>query len=152
MSLWLAVAILAGAGALAVALMLAVRRRSPAGSFFKDTAEAAGVFAVVGTAFAVLLAFVFFLAFQSYDSARKDARAEADATISMFRTAELFPAPSSARLLGEVTCYARAVVEREWPAMRHGRSSPVVQDWVESIDRTARGSREAAARRGTVGG
>jgi hypothetical protein len=120
----------------AVGLMLVVRGRSPTGSFFKDTAEAAGVFAVVGTAFAVLLAFVFFLAFQSYDSARNDARDEADATISMFRTAELFPAPFANRLEGDLVCYGRAVVDLEWPAMRDEHSSPVVQGWVETIERT----------------
>src|SRR2546421_7140901 len=104
MSLWLAVLILAGAEGLAVGLMLLVRRRAPVGSFFKDTAEAAGVFAVVGTAFAVLLAFVFFLAFESYDAGRNDARKEAEAAISMFRTAQLFPPPANQRLAAEVEC------------------------------------------------
>jgi hypothetical protein len=150
MDLWLAVLILAGAEATAVGLMLAMRRRSPIGSFFKDTAEAAGVFAVVGTAFAVLLAFVFFLAFQSYDGARNDARDEADATTSMFRTAELFPAPFGHRLEGDLICYGRAVVNLEWPAMRDEHSNPVVQDWVETIERTAnrapiRGDKQAAS-------
>jgi hypothetical protein len=140
MNLWLAVAILAGADALAVGLMLALRRRSPIGSFFKDTAEAAGVFAVVGTAYAVLLAFVFFLAFQSYDGARNDARDEADATTSMFRTAGLFPSPGGARLQGQLICYGRAVADLEWPAMRDGHANPVVQGWVETIERTANGA------------
>ena len=141
MSLWLAVLILAGAEGLAVGLMLLVRRRAPVGSFFKDTAEAAGVFAVVGTAFAVLLAFVFFLTFQSYDSARKDTRGEADAVTGMFRTAALFPTPARLTLQGQLVCYGRAVAELEWPAMRHERSSPVVQGWINALDRDLRAVR-----------
>jgi hypothetical protein len=135
-NLGLAIAILLIGESIAIGLMLLVRRRAPIGSFFKDTAEAAGVFAVVGTAFAVLLAFVFFLAFESYDAARNDARKEAEAAISMFRTAQLFPAPASQRLEGDVQCYSRAVIEREWPAMRHGDSSPLVQDWIEAMEST----------------
>jgi Protein of unknown function (DUF4239) len=141
MNLLVAVGILAGAEALAVSLMLLVRRRSPVGSFFKDTEEAAGVFAVAGTAFAVLLAFVFFLAFQSYDSARKDARGEADAVTGMFRTASLFPTPARLNLQGQLVCYGRAVVDREWPDMRHDRASPVVQGWIDSLDRSLRTAR-----------
>src|SRR2546423_456760 len=102
MSLWLAVLILAGAEGLAVGLMLLVRRRAPVGSFFKDTAEAAGVFAVVGTAFAVLLAFVFFLPSQSYDSARKAAGGGADAVRGLFGTGALFPPPARLTLQGQL--------------------------------------------------
>jgi hypothetical protein len=137
-SLWLAVAILAVGEALAVGLMMLVRTRAPAGSFFHDTSEAAGVFAVVGTAYAVLLAFVFFLAFQAYDNARNEARSEADAVMSMYRTAESFPPATSTRLRGGLTCYARSVVEGEWPAMRHDRSDPLVQRWIETLDHEAR--------------
>jgi hypothetical protein len=144
-SLWLAVAVLAVGEALAVGLMMLVRRRAPAGSFFHDTSEAAGVFAVVGTAFAVLLAFVFFLAFQAYDNARNDARKEADAVTSMFRTAESFPAATVQRLRTGLFCYGRAVVEREWSAMRHDRADPVVQRWIELLDHEARRSPIAGA-------
>lgn len=140
MSLWVAVGVLAVGETLAVGLMMLVRRRSPAGSFFHDTAEAAGVFAVVGTAFAVLLAFVFFLAFQAYDNARNDARGEADAVMSMYRTAESFPTATAVRLRGELVCYGRAVVKGEWAAMRHDRADPTVQRWIEALDHQARRS------------
>jgi hypothetical protein len=45
--------------------MYLVRRRAPAGGFYTDVDRAGAIFGVVGTAFAVLLAFVIFVAFQS---------------------------------------------------------------------------------------
>lgn len=65
MSLLLAAGIVVAANLLAALLMLAVRQRAPSGSYFKDTQQAAGVFAVSGTTFAVIVAFTFLLAFQS---------------------------------------------------------------------------------------
>jgi hypothetical protein len=90
MSLLVAIAIIAVAAATAVALMLLVRRFAPAGGFFTDSDRAAGVFGVTGTAFAVLLAFVIFLAFASYDRAREKASVEAVAVTQLFRTAKIF--------------------------------------------------------------
>lgn len=90
--------------------MLLVRRRAPEGNYFHDTTQASGVFTVAGTAYAVLLAFVFLLAFQSYNSARSAAEAEATATASLYHDADAFQAPIAARLHGEVVCYARALI------------------------------------------
>ena len=63
--------------AVAVAAMLLVRRRAPAGSRFSDGDRASGVFGVVATGFSVLLGFIVFLAFESYDEARSGAESEA---------------------------------------------------------------------------
>ena len=59
--------------AVAVTAMLFVRRRAPDGSYFEDGDRAAGVFGVLATGFAVLLGFVVFLAFESYDTSRSGA-------------------------------------------------------------------------------
>jgi hypothetical protein len=61
------VLVTAAAAAIAVAAMLLVRRRAPAGSRFADVDRAAGVFGVLATGFSVLLGFIVFLAFTSYD-------------------------------------------------------------------------------------
>ena len=62
--------IVAAATAVAVAAMLAVRRRAPEGSYFADSDRAAGIFGVVATGFSVLLGFLIFLGFESYDASR----------------------------------------------------------------------------------
>jgi hypothetical protein len=66
---WSALIIVA-AVALAVTAMLLVRRRAPEGSRFTDGDRASGVFGVLATGFSVLLGFVVFLAFESYDQSR----------------------------------------------------------------------------------
>ena len=72
--------------------MLLVRRRAPDGSYFNDGDRAAGVFGVLATGFAVLLGFVVFLAFTSYDAARAGAEDEALIVAQQVETAQLLPA------------------------------------------------------------
>ena len=63
--------------AVAVGAMLLVRRGAPDGGYFDDGDRAAGVFGVLATGFSVLLGFVVFLAFTSYDQSRAGAETEA---------------------------------------------------------------------------
>ncbi len=77
MNIFVAVLVVVAVTAVAVAAMLVVRRNAPDGSYFHDGDRAAGVFGVLATGFAVLLGFVVFLAFTSYDAARSGAEQEA---------------------------------------------------------------------------
>ena len=65
------------ASAVTISAMLFVRRTAPEGSYFEDGDRAAGVFGVIATGFAVMLGFVIFLAFESYDTSRSGAEDEA---------------------------------------------------------------------------
>lgn len=122
-----------------VAAMLLVRRRAPVGGFFTDSDRAAGIFGVTGTGFAVFLAFVIFLSFESYDRARESASIEAVATTELFRVVQLFPDRPRVQLHGQLVCYARSVINHEWTAMQEQRESPIVQDWVVWLERTIEG-------------
>ena len=73
MNLYWAALIVAGVSVVAITAMLLVRRRAPEGSYFEDGDRAAGVFGVLATGFAVLLGFVVFLAFESFDTSRSGA-------------------------------------------------------------------------------
>src|SRR5207302_8040138 len=42
--------------------------------------------------------------------------------------------PWAGHLEGQLTCYARAVISDEWPAMRHRRESKLVQGWLAALD------------------
>ena len=117
MSLLWAGLVVAGVTALAITAMLLVRRRAPAGSYFEDGDRAAGVFGVLATGFAVLLGFVVFLAFESFDTSRSGAESEAQIVREQFETVQLFPVAARARLSGELVCYARTVIHSEWPKM-----------------------------------
>jgi hypothetical protein len=150
MSPVLAVVVVVLVDVAAIATMMAVRRRAPSGSFFKDTAQAAGVFTVAGAAFAVLVAFVFLLAFQSYDAARSSAQDEATAVARMFHASELLSPPGREALQGELICYGRAVAQDEWDTMRDGRQSGLVRGWLRRIDRTFVGVRPRTASQGAA--
>src|SRR3982751_5304838 len=106
--------------ALAITAMLLVRRQAPAGSYFEDGDRAAGVFGVLATGFAVLLGFVVFLAFQSFDTSRSGAEDEAQIVLEQFETAQLLPASVRGTFSGELVCYARSVVNQEWPMLESG--------------------------------
>jgi hypothetical protein len=123
-NLWLTALIVFGSIALAVGLFLLVRRHSPEGGHFTDGDRAAGVFGVLATGFAVLLGFVVYLAFLSYDTARSGARQEATDVIQQFEVAQLLPQPGATRLSGLLVCYGRAVIGVEWPQLQAGHKPP----------------------------
>ena len=137
MELWLAALIILGVAALSAAGMLLVRRRAPAGTFFKDPIPGGAVYTVAGTAYMVILAFVFFIAFESYGGAKADAEEEATATLAMFHAASPFGAAARAELQGQTICYAREVISDGWPAMREGGGSSVVDARVSAMEESA---------------
>ena len=123
MNLVEAALVVAAVTVVAVGGMLLVRRRAPEGSYFEDGDRAAGVFGVLATGFAVLLGFVVFLAFESFDTSRSGAGAEAQVVAEQFETAQLMPAAVRGRFSGELICYARSVVHQEWPQMESAASA-----------------------------
>src|SRR5204862_2879308 len=120
MNLVVAALVVAGVTVVAVTGMLLVRRRAPEGSYFEDGDRAAGVFGVLATGFAVLLGFVVFLAFESFDTSRSGAVTEAETIAGEFETAQLMPAAVRGRFSGELLCYGRSVIHQEWPRMQSG--------------------------------
>jgi Protein of unknown function (DUF4239) len=136
MNLVWAALIVAAVGAAAVTAMLLVRRRAPEGSYFEDGDRAAGVFGVLATGFAVLLGFVVFLAFESYDTSRSGAEAEAQIVLEQFETAQLMPVAARGRFSGELVCYARSVVHQEWPRMEAGTLTEGYNPWGITMFRT----------------
>src|SRR5215475_9467888 len=83
--------------------------------------------------FAVLLAFLVLFALQSYQRARSGSSVEAIAVTELDSIAGVFHAPLSDHLHGGLVCYSRAVIDDEWPAMRDGRSSDLVQSWIDKV-------------------
>jgi hypothetical protein len=133
--LWAALIVLTVA-ALATTAMLLVRRRAPEGSYFEDGDRAAGVFGVLATGFAVLLGFVVFLAFESFDTSRGGAVNEAQIVGEEFETAQLMPAAVRGQFSGELICYARSVVHQEWPLMESGTLGNGHNPWGIALFRT----------------
>jgi Protein of unknown function (DUF4239) len=148
--IWVAALVLVLMVAAAITVKLLVRRRAPVGGWFTDSPRSAGTLSVIGTMFAVMLAFLILFALESYQRAREGSSVEAIAVAELDSVASVFPSPVSDRVHGELVCYARAVVEDEWPAMRRGRSSELVQSWIENLGRESaiadpHGAREETA-------
>ena len=129
MNVVLSVGIILAVTAAAVGAMLLVRRGAPDGGYFKDGDRASGVFGVLATGFSVLLGFLIFLAFESYNASRVGAESEAVTVAQQLETAQLMPAPASGELTGELVCYARYVVEEEWDQMEAGDLGATVNPW-----------------------
>ena len=129
MNLVLGVVIVVVVTAITVSAMLLVRRRAPEGSYFTDGDRASGVFGVLATGFSVLLGFIIFLGFSSYDESRSGAEQEATIVSQQVQTAQFMPGESAAELTGELACYARSVSGTEWEAMGEGRLGDNVNPW-----------------------
>jgi hypothetical protein len=128
--------IVAAAVAVAVAAMLAVRRRAPDGSYFSDGDRASGVFGVLATGFSLLLGLIVFLAFTSYDDSKTGSEAEALAVVQQFETAQFLPPAARERLGGELICYGRSVVGQEWPRLQTGSETGAINPWSLAMFRT----------------
>jgi len=135
-NLLLTAAIVLAAVAVSIGLFLLLRRLAPSGGFFSDGDRAAGVFGVLATGFAVLLGFVVFLAFESFDTSRSGAETEAEIVLEQVETAQLMPAAVRARFTGQLVCYARSVVHQEWPQMESGKFTDSYNPWGVAMFRT----------------
>ena len=136
MNLALAILIVVAATGVAIAAMLWVQRTAPDGSYFHDGDRAAGVFGVLTTGFAVLVGFVVFLAFTSYDSARTGAESEARIVAQQVETAQLLPPAVSDQLTAELVCYARSVAGVQWDKMEAGTLGDDLNPWATKLFET----------------
>jgi hypothetical protein len=125
---WGALVVVAAAS-FAIASILLVRRRAPEGSYFSDGDRASGVFGVLATGFSVLLGFIVFLAFTSYDQSRLGAEQEALVVRQQAVTAQYFPPALGQELTGELICYGRSVVHGEWPRSEAGADDQEINPW-----------------------
>jgi len=137
--------IVVGVTGVAVTAMLLVRRRAPEGSYFADGDRAAGIFGVLATGFAVLLGFVVFLAFSSYDAARSGAETEALIVAQQVETAQLFDPATASQLTEGLVCYARSVAGVQWQRMEDNTIGDTLNPWAVQLFAVARAIDPATA-------
>ncbi|MGE5260386.1 MAG: DUF4239 domain-containing protein [Actinomycetota bacterium] len=84
--------------------------------------EVAGFkFAVVGVAYAVLLAFVVVSVWEEFESTQRAVRAEAERFYNVYRTSYIFPDDTGKKMRDALMAYAIAVRDQDWPEMELGR-------------------------------
>lgn len=87
---WIAALVLVLVVTAAITVKLLVRRRAPMGGWFTDSPRSAGTLSVIGTMFAVMLAFVILVALQSYQRAKEGSNIEAIAVTELDSIAVVF--------------------------------------------------------------
>jgi hypothetical protein len=106
--------------AAAVVLRLAQRFSTP--SKRKESNDFTGaVVTVIGTMYAVILAFLLSGLWNHYQQAREDAQLEAVDVVNIFRVANQFPEPQRHAIKTLAHKYAEIVLSEEWPEMLKGQ-------------------------------
>ena len=85
------------------------------------------IFAAVAVCYAVLLAFVVVVGWESLSSARETTYTEADQLANVYWISRNLPPPQGAAIEGLSLKYAHTVIGTEWPLMDKGESSQQVQ-------------------------
>jgi hypothetical protein len=126
----MAIAISAAAAASAVTLLLVLRRRAPDDGFWgaREPNHSGSAVAVLGSGFAILVAFVLSLAFGGFQAAQHGALQEAQATEELYQAAGPLPAGVRNPVRGLLACYARAVADTDWAT-----NGDVAQGWPTAI-------------------
>jgi hypothetical protein len=108
----------------AVVGLVLVQRLVPPALREEHNDVAGFIYAVVGVAYAVLLAFVVIAVWQDYEAARHTVESEANELAGIYFLADRFSEPDRVRVQDLARSYARAVAEEEWPLMERGEMSP----------------------------
>ena len=90
------------------------------------------IYAVLGVAYAVLLAFVVIAVWQDYNTAQTNVESEAHELAGVYFLASRLPEPEGTRIQDLARTYAR-VVEEEWPMMEQGQTSPRADSLVRQL-------------------
>lgn len=114
--------------AIALAMVLIVRRYSPDSFPMKGTADIEGYYiTVIGTLYAILIAFMIFVVWTRFYDAMETVNQEADAIWNLHRLAAALPEPYKSDIQKTSDDYVNTVVRYEWPAMSNSEDSP--QTW-----------------------
>jgi len=104
----------------AVVVELIARRLVPMSVRETHNAVASAMFTVIGTTYAVLLAFVAMLAWDGSNHAQSVTQTEASLTQSVYDLVGGITGPQGDPIRQDIVAYATAVVGTEWPAMAAG--------------------------------
>ena len=134
----------------AIAFLHLVTRTSSGTSRRESNDFTGAVVAVIGTTYAVLLAFMLSGVWTMFQQAQINAEQEANDLVNVFRISARFPDPARQTIQGLARSYAANAVESEFPSMSNDHVSPlgghmVNQMWQAARDVRATTSEESGA-------
>jgi hypothetical protein len=128
---WLMGILVIGGGALLTWIAVKIRHRraksdTSDASEFDSKDDLTGVFVlIVTTMYAVLLAFMIFTVWATYDRGAQASSDEGAALTALARQSVTFPSADRLEIQLAIRAYAESVIRDEWSTMAHGQSSPV---------------------------
>lgn len=114
------------------------------------------LFSAVGILYAVLLGFVVVVVWQKYDATVDNVQAEANAAADLYHVVDGYPAAERSAIRSEISRYARAVIEVEWPAMERDQDASdldtgLIEDIAYRVDNFSPGNaREVNAQQAAI--
>jgi Protein of unknown function (DUF4239) len=117
----------------AVVGLVLVQRLVPPERRERQNDVAGFIYAVLGVAYAVLLAFVVIAVWEEYKTAQINVESEANELAGVYFLASRLPGPERTRVQDLARRYARVVVEEEWPMMERGETSPRADSLVRQL-------------------
>jgi hypothetical protein len=117
----------------AVVGLVVVQRLVPPDRREEHNDVAGFIYAVLGVAYAVLLAFMLIAVWQDYETAQTNVEGEANELAGVYFLASRLPQPEGTRSQDLARTYARVVVKEEWPMMERGQTSPRADSLVRQL-------------------
>lgn len=100
----------------------------------KDNHETASViFNAYGLLYAVVVAFVFFITWSSYDKAMMDSEIEANQLMDLFYLSNAYPDSIRMNLQKQIIDYTKEITLNEWQMQASGEISPVAAEKVHTL-------------------
>ena len=121
----------------AVLVELAARRIIPHQLRRDHNAISAAVFTVIGTTYAVLLAFVAMLAWEGYNHAQAVTDTEASLVQSVYQLVDGLTGPEMPQMRADIMTYAETVVRAEWPQQVSGQEVAEDEPHLDRLTTTA---------------
>jgi hypothetical protein len=125
--------------AASMGLQMLVHRLVPQAVRRDHTELGAAIFAVIGTTYAVLLAFVAMTAWEQFSAAGSLASHEANVAAGIVGTADGLPAAQAAAIRAGTVAYLAHVVGAEWPDQVAGRALPAAEATLQRLRRNVIG-------------
>src|SRR5919199_83431 len=95
--------------------------------------------------FGVIVGFTSYLVLTNYNATRTTVQSEAADVSRIYLLAQRLPESKRGEVQGLAEAYARVVVEKEWPLMEQGRSSPRAQALADELRSAIQGFKPATS-------
>lgn len=100
---------------------------------------------VLGTTYAVIIGFMLFAVWSSFQDAQQNAQGEASCLVNLYWAASGLPQAQRDQIRGLAHEYAEAMISDEWPAMNRGEITPIGTEIMQRMWKTASQSQSLSA-------